>query len=205
MEDKIARIISIAMHPMFMITWAMLVMFNLQAYFVRILPQDLKWIILALVFINTVLLPGLLLWIMAKRNIISSFELPLKEERTWPFMIFAVFYGATFFMLLNIGLPRIYYMFIAGGLAAIILTTIVNFYWKISIHMVGIGGITGGFIALTIKSMIYEPGLLVVLFLLAGLTGFARLKSGSHTPAQIYVGYLVGLLAVMLMFLRYGF
>jgi hypothetical protein len=205
MEDKIARIISAVMHPMFTITWGMIIMFNLQAYFVMILPADLKWIILALVFMNTILLPGLLIWIMVRRNIVSSFEMPLRHERTYPYLIFAVFYAATFFMLRNTGLPKIYYMFIAGAFASIILATIINFYWKISIHMIGIGGITGGFIALSLKSMMYAPSLLVILFILAGLTGFARLKSGSHTPAQIYTGYIAGLAVVGLIFLGFGF
>ncbi|MGE5383552.1 MAG: hypothetical protein ACM3PX_09015, partial [Omnitrophica WOR_2 bacterium] len=165
METKIAKIISVIVHPMFILTWAMLIMLNLDAYFVMILPDKLRWTIILLVFGNTALLPAILIWIMAKRNIISSLQMPLKEERTYPYMIFSIFYASTFFLLRNIGLPQLYYMFIAGGLASIIIATVINFFWKISIHMIGIGGLTGGFLALSFKSLIDEPLLIIILLL----------------------------------------
>lgn len=196
MESKVARIISLVLHPMFVITWAMLVMFNLNAYFVLIVPSELRWTIILLVFGNTVLLPAILIWIMAKRNLISSLELPLREERTWPYLIFAVFYASTYFLMRNIGLPQLYYLFIAGALATIVLATIINLFWKISIHMIGIGGLTGGFVVLSYRSLINEPLLIIGLILLSGLVGFARLQSNTHSPAQVYAGYLLGLTVV---------
>lgn len=203
MEDKIAKFISVIMHPMFILTWGMLVMFNLNAYFVRILPENLRWTIILLVFGNTVLLPALLIWIMAKRNLISSLTMPLREERTYPYLIFSVFYASTFFLLRNIGLPSLYYMFIAGGLASILVATVVNLFWKISIHMIGIGGLTGGFLALSYKAFIDAPWLIVILILLAGLTGFARLKSNTHSPAQVYIGFITGVIVVGAMFMMF--
>lgn len=196
MESKVARLISIVLHPMFVITWAMLLMFNLNAYFVLIVPDDLRWTIILLVFGNTVLLPAVLMWIMAKRNLISSLDLPSREERTWPFLIFAVFYASTYFLLRNIGLPHLYYLFIAGALATIVLATIINLFWKISIHMIGIGGLTGGFLVLSYRSLINEPLLIILLIILSGLVGFARLQSNTHSPAQVYTGYLLGLAVV---------
>lgn len=196
METKVARIISLLLHPMFVITWGMLLMFNLNAYFVLIVPSELRWTIILLVFGNTVLLPAILIWIMAKRNLISSLELPVREERTWPYLIFAVFYASTYFLMRNIGLPQLYYLFIAGALATIVLATIINLFWKISIHMIGIGGLTGGFLVLSYRSLINEPLLIIGLILLSGLVGFARLQSNTHSPAQVYTGYLLGLAVV---------
>lgn len=201
MESRIAKFISVIMHPMFMITWGMLVMFNLNAYFVRILPTNFKWSIILLVVGNTILLPTILLWIMAKRNIISSLQIPIREERTWPFLIYAIFYASTYYLMIKLELPRLYYMFIAGGLATIIIATAINFFWKVSIHMIGIGGVTGGFLALSYRSLINEPVLIIVLLLLSGMVGFARLKSNTHSPAQVYVGYLIGVVVVGSLFL----
>lgn len=201
MERKLAQIISVILHPMFIITWAMLVMFNLNAYFVLIVPEQLRWTIILLVFGNTALLPFILVWIMAKRNIISSMQLPLREERTWPFLIFAIFYASTYFLMRNIGLPQLYYLFIAGGLATIVLAILINLFWKISIHMIGIGGLTGGFLVLSYRNLINEPVLIILLILLSGLVGFARLQSNTHSPAQVYTGYLLGFFTVAGIFL----
>lgn len=201
MERKLAQFISVVLHPMFIITWAMLVMFNLNAYFVLIVPEQLRWTIILLVFGNTALLPFILVWIMAKRNIISSMRLPLREERTWPFLIFAIFYASTYFLMRNIGLPQLYYLFIAGGLATIVLAILINLFWKISIHMIGIGGLTGGFLVLSYRNLINEPVLIILLILLSGLVGFARLQSNTHSPAQVYTGYLLGFFTVAGIFL----
>jgi hypothetical protein len=201
MEQRTAQIISVIMHPMFIITWGMLVMLNLNAYFVLIIPEQLRWSIILLVFGNTALMPAILIWIMARKNIISSLQMPLREERTWPYLIFAVFYASTYFLMWNLGLPKIYYKFIAGGLASILIATMINLYWKISIHMIGIGGLTGGFLALSYKGLVNAPALIVILLFLSGITGFARLQSNSHSPAQVYVGYLIGAAVVAAVFL----
>lgn len=203
MEHKIARFISIILHPMFTISWAMLVMLNLNAYFVSIIPDKLRWTIIALVFANTTLIPGILVWLMARKDIISSLDMPIKKERTIPYLVFAIFYASTYFLMKNIGLPNLYYLFIIGGLASIIAATIINLYWKISIHMIGIGGLTAGFLVLMYRSLISEPILIIVLILLSGLVGFARLQSNSHSPAQVYTGYLTGFAIVAGVFLYY--
>ncbi len=192
MEHKIARIISILMHPMFIITWAMLVMLNLNAYFVTIIPERLRWTIIGLVFANTTLVPAILVWLMARKELVSSLDMPFRKERTLPYLIFAIFYASTYFLMKNIGLPNLYYFFVVGGLASVVAATIINLFWKISIHMIGIGGLTAGFIALSFESLISEPILILILIFLSGLTGFARLQSGNHTPAQVYTGYLLG-------------
>lgn len=201
MEDKAAKIISFVTHPVFMLTWAMLIMFNLNAYFVLILPEKLKWTIILLVLGNTTLLPALFVWIMAKRNLISSMQMPRKEERTFPYLIFAVFYATTFYMMRRLGLPAIYFSFIAGGLAAIGITLVINLFWKISVHMIGIGGLLGGFLALSYRMLIDVPILILSLILVSGLVGFARLETDSHSPAQVYVGFITGLLTMGAVFL----
>jgi hypothetical protein len=203
MEHKIARFISIVFHPMFTISLATLIMLNLNAYFVSIIPERLRWTIIALIFANTTLVPTILVWLMARKDIISSLEMPYRKERTVPYLIFAIFYASTYFLMRNIGLPVYYYLFVVGGLASIITAIIINLYWKISIHMIGIGGLTAGFLALMYKSLINEPVLIIVLILSSGLVGFARLQSNSHSPAQVYTGYLVGFILVAGIFLYY--
>jgi len=59
--------------------------------------------------------------------------------------------------------------------------------------MAGIGGVTGMVLAISMRWMLNEQLIIAILFLVAGITGYARLKDGDHTPAQIYVGYVVGL------------
>ena len=72
----------------------------------------------------------------------------------------------------------------------------VNFYRKISLHMIGIGGFTGLFLGLSLNFGINLNTEMIAGILLAGIIGFARLKSNSHQPAEIYTGFLMGVLVM---------
>ncbi len=197
MEQKIANYISWILHPLLMPTYAMLLILSQDNFFVLVLPQKLKLILAGLVLANTVFLPLIFIWMMHKRGIISSYKMNERSERSLPFATTALFYFATWYMMSNLGLPGIYYLFILGGCSLIIISLIINLFWKISIHMVGIGGLTGGFIGLNYQMLTDAGMLILILVFLSGLVGFSRLKLNTHNEPQVYVGFVTGV-AVML-------
>jgi phosphatidylserine synthase len=66
--------------------------------------------------------------------------------------------------------------------------------------MVGLGGLTGTFTVLFYKFQLNISYLIAILIVISGLTGYARLKLNSHTHAQIYAGFGLGLV-IMTVFL----
>jgi membrane-associated phospholipid phosphatase len=192
MELKIANLISWIFHPMLMPTYALLLIFNHDTFFVLLLPEKLKLVLAGLIVANTLLIPLIFIWMMKKRGIISSYQLPERGERTFPFVVTALFYFATWFMMQNLGLPGVYYIFVLGGATLIIIASIINLYWKISIHALGIGGLTGGFLALNYQMLLDSTMLILLLIFVSGLVGYARLKLNTHNQSQVYVGYAVG-------------
>jgi membrane-associated phospholipid phosphatase len=48
-------------------------------------------------------------------------------------------------------------------------------------------------LAISMRWMLNEQLIIAILFLVAGLTGYARLKDNDHSPGQVYAGYLVGI------------
>ncbi|MCK4288907.1 MAG: hypothetical protein KAW86_06865, partial [Bacteroidales bacterium] len=88
-----------------------------------------------------------------------------------------------------------------GATFLLIITLIINFFWKISIHMIGIGGMLGTLIGLSFLWMIDIPFLIILLILCSGITGFARLKLNAHNPAQVYTGFVIGTSFMLLLFL----
>lgn len=192
MEQKIASLISWILHPMLMPTYALLLIFTQDAFFVLLLPERVKLILAGLVIANTLLLPLIFIWMMKKRGIISSYQMPERGERSFPFAVTGLFYFATWYMMNSLGLPGMYYLFVIGGAALIIITLIINMFWKISVHAAGIGGLTGGFTGLNYMMAIDSTMLILGLIILSGLVGFARLKLNTHNPAQVYTGFAVG-------------
>ncbi len=197
MEQKIANLISWVLHPMLMPTYALLLIFSHDAFFVLILPERLKLILTGLIVANTLFLPLIFIWMMKRRGVISSYQLPERGERTYPFAITALFYFTTWYLMNNLGLPVVYYLFVLGGAALIVIAASINLFWKISIHAMGIGGLTGGFIGLNYQLLVDSTLLILVLIFLSGLVGFARLKLNTHNQAQVYVGYGVGMVMML--------
>jgi membrane-associated phospholipid phosphatase len=66
--------------------------------------------------------------------------------------------------------------------------------------MTGIGGLTGTFLALSFKWVTDFRLLIIVLFLLAGIIGWSRLRMKAHRPVEIYIGYGTGFLLMFLIF-----
>ncbi|MBE9480240.1 MAG: hypothetical protein IMY69_00935 [Bacteroidetes bacterium] len=124
-----------------------------------------------------------------------------KEERTLPYLMTIIFYYLASYLLKQLQISPIFYYFILGATFLIIITLIINFFWKISIHMIGIGGMLGTLIGLSFLWMIDIPFLIILLILCSGITGFARLKLNAHNPVQVYTGFVIGTSFMLLLFL----
>jgi membrane-associated phospholipid phosphatase len=74
--------------------------------------------------------------------------------------------------------------------------TIINFWWKISIHSVGAGALTALVLILSLK--MYSPLVwyLIPVIIAGGLVLSSRLKLNYHTPQQVWVGLLTGFLGL---------
>lgn len=85
-----------------------------------------------------------------------------------------------------------------GAAAAVVISVIVNHWWKISAHMAGMVGMIG--LMLRIFSVNAETsgafGVLIAVVLLTGAVGSARIYLDRHTLGQVIAGTLNGALCV---------
>jgi membrane-associated phospholipid phosphatase len=200
-ETGIAKAISIVLHPMLLSTYALAILFNMQVYFSIGIPLKAKWMIGILIFIVTGLLPMLLALLMARLGIIKSLQMNQREERIWPFAIAAIFYYLAYYLLKQLDLSPVYILFMLGAFVTVVTGLVISFFWKISIHMTGMGGLVGAFTGLSLRLMIDIPLLIVILIILSGLAGFARLQLSAHSPTQVLAGFVTGFAIFMLLFL----
>jgi membrane-associated phospholipid phosphatase len=200
-ETGIAKAISIVLHPMLLSTYALAILFNMQVYFSIGIPVKAKWMIGILIFIVTGLLPMLLALLMARLGIIKSLQMNQREERIWPFAIAAIFYYLAYYLLKQLDLSPVYILFMLGAFVTVVTGLVISFFWKISIHMTGMGGLVGAFTGLSLRLMIDIPLLIVILIILSGLAGFARLQLSAHSPTQVLAGFVTGFAIFMLLFL----
>lgn len=160
-------------------------------------PQ-LRATLLVIVGVCTLLLPALVIMFLRFTGAIQSVSLNEQRDRRVPFIFTGVCYTICYILIRRINIPagffpyNMIYPLIMGGTISVVFALLVNTWFKISIHMIGIGGLTGAVIALTLLTGLPLGKLIIVLVALSGLTGFARLQLNAHTPAQVYTGFIAG-------------
>lgn len=174
---------------------------NLNSFF--IIPLSLKLFVLLMVAISTVLMPVSGSLLMLRNGYIKSLMLSEKEERRIPLLLTSSFYLLNFYLLNKLALTPTLKIFLLGSCIGILLTMLVSFFWKISTHMVGIGGIVGLLIGMSFRMGANFYAMIIGGFLISGIIAFARLKLNTHSPAQIYIGFLLGVFSELFLFLLF--
>ena len=187
-----AKIISTVFHPLIMPIFGLLIMFNTSSYINYTIPLDLKKAILVLVGVSTFIIPLLISILLLNRKVINSLEMETQRERNIPYTITIIFFIFTLYILQKASIPPIVYNFLIGSTVSVMLAFIINLKWKISAHMIGIGGLTGALICITLLMEINLVTFIGFGIIAAGLIGSSRLLLKAHTPLQIYVGFAIG-------------
>ncbi len=187
----LAKTISYLFNPFILPTWGFLALFNAGYYF-SMLSWEIKRFVLIAVFFSTGLLPLLTLSILA---LSPRFNIRMNDSshRVKPLFFSALYYYLGFYLLRDIALYPVFRVFLISSVVLIVLLLIISFKWKISIHMAGMGGVTGMILAVSYKMGINPVFLIAGTFLAAGLVGTARIYLGRHTPGQVLWGYFTGL------------
>lgn len=188
---KISKFFTILLHPIFMPIIVMFVLLN-EVDFFNILFSSYKKLIYSIIIIFTLALPLFISIVLLKLKRIKSLEMETIEERNSPifYTIIVMILGFSFFKriaYLSTYLCSIYLSLII----ILILAFLITKKWKISLHMLGIGGATGSFIASNIVfgSLYYW---VIAFFFLSGLLAFSRLDLQAHNRLQVYSGFFIG-------------
>ena len=201
METKFAKVISVIFQPLLIPTYGFIILFSLTAFFSLAISPSAKWMIMGIVFLTTFLFPALMIIFLLRMGVISSLNLRNRQERVLPFLIAGTFYYLAYYMLKQLQISPIYNYFMIGTTLVIIVSMIINFFWKISIHMISLGGLLGAFLGLSFVMMIDMTLLLILIIFVSGLVGFSRLQLKAHTPPQVYSGFIAGLLVMLSLFI----
>ena len=197
------RLISICFHPIFM----PLIMFHAMVITIPeikfILSYNVNltyWIII----ISSIIVPLVSTFVFTKINKTDSLEMAAKEERVVPLLYSSasILLGCMFLNNLFLYTPILLVVFFGASIISLI-ASLISVFWKISLHMLGVGGALGAFIAI---GLLYNKFISIIIFftLIAGFVAFARLKSNAHNEAQVYVGFFLGLFIEMLITLNYS-
>ncbi len=195
--DTLAKIVSIIFHPLLMPVYGMAIIFSAPTLF-GFLPFTVKRLLLLIILINNVLLPLSLMPFFIHRNIISSWTIDNRKERIVPLVIITLLYCSTSFIIFRFPIPGFLKSFIFAASFLSLLVTVINFWWKISLHSVGAGALLAVVLILSFK--MYAPLVyyLISVVIAGGLILSSRLKLNYHNPRQVWLGFLTGFIGLIL-------
>lgn len=196
----LSSMVSFVFHPLLMATYAFLFVDLFYPYqFMHLGPQQ-KSQLMATLVTNTLVFPLVVIFLMKRLKIVSSFELRTNKERILPFIAIMLFYFWTYLVVEKLGVGHYFTHIALGASLGIFLAFFINVFYKISIHAVGVGGFLGIALTLTMISTYNLLFPLLLVILIVGIVGSARLFLGAHTPREVITGYMVGLLGQMVAF-----
>lgn len=200
-ENRIASLLSAVLHPLILPTLGIIILFNLNTYLSYSIPGQAKKFILLIIFINSAVAPVLSILLLKKTGFIKDVMLDERSERMLPLLLSAIYFFITYYLLRKVALPSLLYFYIIGATVLVLLTLIITYRWKISIHMVSMGGFTGFLFSIALLLHIDIDWLLILTFLASGLLGTARVKLNAHDLPQVFAGYVMGVGVMLVLFL----
>lgn len=187
----LARIISTALHPLFMTIYGVCLLFVYTDFGFLFAGQFSTFLLP--VFFMSCFIPASSIYFLKKGGYIKDYSLSDKEDRFLPFVIALISYGMLLVFFFKASLYIWFLCLLAAPILLIIISGIITFKWKISAHMIAIGGLIGGVMSVCYNVKGVNPFILfIILFILAGCLGVSRLILKRHTPAQVYAGFLLG-------------
>ena len=199
---KLTQLISILLHPMFMPLLALHLTLLVLPSLAFTLSHNLL-LIYGIIIFSTMVLPLVSIFWLMRKGKVSSLEMSNHKERSLPLFKAVIWMSFGYYLLQNLLFyTPILKAELLGAIIIILIAAIISKFWKISLHLLGIGGVVGVFIALQIMHADFLY-LLLLFILLSGLLGVARIKQKAHNYAQVYSGFLVGLSVELITLLVY--
>ncbi len=190
-REKIAQTISYLLHPALMPLYTTLIFLWGNTLF-RFMPNYLKWYIVGIVILSTLLAPMAFLLLLKALGIIRSYGLKTQADRIIPLLMTAVCYIACTLLLQKIMGSTLLYAFFIGISFIVIAATIITYYWKISLHVTGIAATVTMLYMVSLQGTGNLASWTVLFLLLSGILASARLWLGKHNLKQIGAGFVLG-------------
>lgn len=187
---SLEKIVSILFHPVFVPTITVFLVVNIYSNI--IILENQAGIILIGTCVFSLILPLLSVFILLFTKKIDSLEMPKKEERFLPILFASIWMILGFYFMKEIfSYAPIMKSIYLGAIYVMLIALLITKKWKISLHMLAIGGATGVLIML---EFLFGQNLmlLLIIILISGILGFSRLSLKAHSLNQIYAGFIVG-------------
>ena len=182
------RSISVIFHPIFVPLLGFLLLYSFSGFSLYI-PKDTLWFFILVIVQFTIFFPLSILYYLYWRKKITSIELSERSERPLPLLLnlFSVAINFIIFKYFNFS------DIISNFFGVIVLVSALSFFisklYKISLHMMGWGALTGVILAFSVETGQELHFVLSVILLVTGVVATSRLWLKEHNNQQIAIAW----------------
>ena len=189
----IGQFISYILHPLFIPTYFMLYLIQVLPYeFVGITEWQLTLRLFS-VFWLTAFFPAFAVFLMWRLKLSESIFLRTQKERIIPYVITMFFYWWMYYLSRNFtDQPIALKFFYLGIFVASAIGMTVNNFMKVSLHAMGIAGLTTAVILVSVFYPVNNAIWVPLAVLLTALVISARLVVSDHSKKELVVGLFIG-------------
>lgn len=189
----VAHLLSYVLHPLFIPTYFFLFLMQVLPFeFVGISEWQLKMRLFSVAWL-TAFFPAFAVFLLWRLKLSDSIFLRTQKERIIPYVITMFFYWWMYYLSRNFtDQPIALKFFYLGIFVATAIGMTVNNFMKVSLHAMGIAGLTMAVILVSIFYPVNNAVWVLLAILLTALVISARLIVSDHTKKELIVGLFIG-------------
>lgn len=188
-----AKLISFIFHPLFIGVMLMYYLVYLHpTYFLAVSDRG-KFFRFMTFVVNNFVFPSLVVLLLRGLGFSNSLQLRTNRERVVPYVASIVFFFWTWYVFRNQpDIPQIVIDMCQGMFFSACISLILNNFFKISMHGVGVGGMLGVLLITLNEGEAYSALPLAIVLLITGFVISSRKIITDHTWFEIIAGFIVG-------------
>ena len=189
----VAHLLSYVLHPLFIPTYFFLFLMQVLPFeFVGISEWQLKMRLFSVAWL-TAFFPAFAVFLLWRLKLSDSIFLRTQKERIIPYVITMFFYWWMYYLSRNFtDQPIALKFFYLGIFVASAIGMTVNNFMKVSLHAMGIAGLTTSVILVSVFYPVNNAVWVLLAILLTALVISARLIVSDHTKKELIVGLFIG-------------
>ena len=188
---QISHILSVIFNPFLVPLSAFVLLFSFT--YLNIMPIQYVIFVLSIVLTFTILTPWIFIFLYKWMNKWSMKEMSERKRRFIPYVLTMMSYTTCLIIMKRMHFPFYFSSIIVATLLCIGACTLLNFKWRISVHLAGCGMFIGGLLAYSLLFYFNPIGWLCGFILLAGIQGTARISYHQHTLFEVIAGFVTGM------------
>lgn len=190
----LAHLFSYVFHPLFIPTYFFLYLMQVLPFeFVGITDWQLKMRLFSVAWL-TAFFPAFAVFLLWRLKLSDSIFLRTQKERIIPYVVTMFFYWWMYYLSRNFtDQPIALKFFYLGIFVASAIGMTVNNFMKVSLHAMGIAGLTTAIILVSLFYGVNNVSWVPLSVLIASLVISARLVVSDHTKKELIVGLFIGI------------